>query len=70
MRNRVNIERVEQFMNALAQGAKSAASVYLVGGASAVLFSWRESTVDIDFKMIPEPDELLRRLPAIKENLQ
>ena len=69
MRERVNLERVQQFMNVLSRGIKSSARVYLVGGVSAVLFEWRTSTVDIDLKIEPDVDEILRRLPEIKEEL-
>lgn len=51
-------------------GIRKSARVYLVGGVSAVLFGWRSSTVDIDLKIEPELDEILRRLPEIKEELQ
>ena len=43
--------------------------MYLVGGASSVLLGWRTSTIDIDLKIIPESDELLRSLPRLKEQL-
>lgn len=69
MRERVNLDRVQQFMNALSSGIKTPARVYLVGGVSAVLFEWRTSTIDIDLKIEPDADEILRRLPEIKEAL-
>ena len=43
--------------------------MYLTDGASAVLLDWRESTVDIDLKFIPDSDDILRPLPALKEQL-
>ncbi len=57
-------------MNVVAVAAKSNVRVYLVGGASAVLFEWRESTIDIDLKLVPDSDEVLRSLPKIKEELE
>ena len=56
-------------MSGLASAARSEGRVYLVGGASAVVLGWRDSTVDIDLKIIPETDELLRSMPALKERL-
>jgi hypothetical protein len=56
-------------MKALADGAKGPGRVYLVGGATALLFGWRDSTVDIDLKIVPDTDEILRALPALKERL-
>src|SRR5881409_2255739 len=70
MRKEVNAERVKRFMTALARGTKRPARVYLVGGATAVLLAWRESTIDIDLKIIPETDEILRSLPRLKERLE
>ena len=43
--------------------------MYLTGGSTAVIEGWRESTVDVDLRLEPEDDRLLRELPAIKEEL-
>jgi len=69
MRQPVNATLLREFIRALANAARSEGRVYLVGGASAVLLGWRDSTVDIDLKIIPESDEILRSLPALKERL-
>jgi hypothetical protein len=34
-----------------------------------VLRGWREGTIDIDMKIVPEDDRILRAIPAIKEQL-
>ncbi len=70
MRQPVTAARVEEFMKALGSGVKSAARVFLVGGASAVLLGWRDSTIDIDLKSVPEQDDILRQLSALKERLE
>jgi hypothetical protein len=70
MREPVTAERLQEFMKALADAAKSVGRVYLVGGATSVLLGWRSSTVDVDLKFVPETDEILRSLPALKERLQ
>jgi hypothetical protein len=57
-------------MKALSAEAKSPARIYLVGGASAVLLGWRNATIDVDLKIIPESDEILRALPKLKEQLK
>jgi hypothetical protein len=44
--------------------------VYLTGGATAVLHGWRTSTVDVDIKIVPDTDRVLRAIPALKERLQ
>ena len=69
MRQPVTLPRLQEFMKALGAGAKSPGRVYLVGGATALLLGWRDSTIDIDLKVIPDTDEILRALPALKERL-
>src|SRR5215211_5837728 len=57
-------------MAALGRAASSDGICYLIGGASAVLLGWRDTTIDVDIELDPEQDELLRALPAIKEELR
>jgi hypothetical protein len=70
MRQKVSADRLAKFMKSLAHGQRKRARVYLVGGATAVLLGWRDTTIDVDLKIVPEIDEVLRRLPQIKEDLQ
>jgi len=56
-------------MEAFARAASRPTTIYLVGGTTAVLLGWRESTVDVDFVVQPEDDALLRALPALKDSL-
>ena len=70
MREPVNANRVERFMRELAAISRGSGRVYLTGGASAVLLGWRDSTVDVDIKILPEDDRVLRALPELKERLQ
>ena len=44
---------------------KTEGRVYLTGGATAVLHGWRESTIDIDIKVVPDSDDLLREIPRV-----
>jgi len=69
MREPLTVESLELFIKALARSAKTASRIYLVGGASAVLLGWRVATIDIDLKIVPETDEILRSLPKLKEQL-
>ena len=57
-------------MDALGRASHAEARVYLTGGATAVLEGWREATIDIDLKVDPERDEILRSFPRIKEELE
>lgn len=70
MRERVDLERLRAFMRALAAATRLPLQVYLVGGATAVLEGWRESTIDVDIKLGSESDAILRAIPAIKERLR
>ena len=69
MRELTDSERLSRFMSALAGAARSPSYVYLTGGATAVLLGWRATTVDIDVKLVPDSDELLRGIARIKDEL-
>lgn len=42
----------------------------MTGGATAVLLGWRLSTLDVDIKIVPDQDRVLRAIPALKDSLQ
>lgn len=69
MRELADSTRIEQFMRELGQAVWVDGRVYLTGGATAVLYGWRETTIDVDIKLIPDRDEILRELPRLKEEL-
>lgn len=69
MREPVNQVRLQEFFNALGAAGTQPTRVYLVGGTTAVLLGWREATIDIDLKLVPDSDQLLRSLPRLKEQL-
>lgn len=56
-------------MRALAGAARDPLQVYLVGGATAVLEGWRDSTIDIDLKLGTDVDAVLRELARLKDAL-
>ncbi len=70
MRQLAGANRIRLFMRELALAASSTVQVYFAGGATAVLLGWRQSTLDIDLKLVPDQDSLLRAIPALKESLQ
>jgi hypothetical protein len=69
MRELADADRIRKFMRALGRAARSPGRVYFTGGATAVLSGWRDSTIDIDVKLVPDADVLLRAIPEIKESL-
>ena len=70
MRRLADARRVETFVEELGKHARSPVRAFLTGGSTAVLMGWREATIDIDLKLLPDSDELLRELPRIKEELE
>lgn len=69
MRSLTDAERIRAFLRELARSADQPARVYLVGGATAVLMGWRDSTIDVDIKLVPETDALLRAVARLKNDL-
>lgn len=69
MRALVDRQKIERLMRALGAAADADARVYFTGGATAVLFGWRSSTIDVDLKIVPDRDRLYRALPELKERL-
>ncbi|MEK7403110.1 MAG: DUF6036 family nucleotidyltransferase, partial [Gemmatimonadota bacterium] len=69
MREVVNKGGVDAFLDALARSATNATDVFVVGGTSAVLVGWRQTTIDVDLVIRPESDAMLRAIPALKERL-
>ena len=67
MRDLADRSKITTFMRTFGHLAKSETEVFFTGGVTAVLEGWRDSTVDIDLKMLPELDELFRGIPEIKE---
>ncbi|HKU77508.1 MAG TPA: DUF6036 family nucleotidyltransferase [Pyrinomonadaceae bacterium] len=70
MRQKVSADAIDRFMKAIGRAGKTNTHIYFVGGVSAVLLGWRETTIDIDLKMVPEANEILKALPDLKERLQ
>jgi hypothetical protein len=56
-------------MRALAAEADADGRVYFTGGATAVLLGWRATTIDVDLKLAPERDALLRAIARLKDQL-
>jgi Nucleotidyltransferase of unknown function (DUF6036) len=69
MRELADSARIERFMRELGRAARVEGRVYFTGGATAVLHGWRATTVDVDIKLIPDRDELLREIPRLKQEL-
>jgi hypothetical protein len=63
-------ERIRRLMRGLGAEAEEETTGYFTGGATAVLIGWRATTIDVDLKLVPESDPLLRALPRLKDELR
>lgn len=70
MRELARRDKIVEFMRLFGRGTRLEVRVYFTGGATAVLNGWRDATLDIRLRFEPEPDELYRTIPQIKEKLQ
>ena len=83
MRQKVTAPRLHDFIKALGSAATTPVRIFLVGGATAVLLGWRESTIDVDIKRdsdirdvqemtqrgLIEPKRLLELFSSIEDQL-
>lgn len=70
MRELATKTRIIEFMRLFGRKTHIEVRVYFTGGSTAVLLGWRDTTLDIDLRFDPEPDELYRAIPELKEKLQ
>jgi hypothetical protein len=70
MRRAADAARIHRLLADLGRVATIDTTLYLVGGATAVLHGWRTTTIDVDVHLEPQTDELLRAIPALKETLE
>src|SRR6266508_3133195 len=64
MRELADEERIRRFMRALGDAASREGECFLTGGTTAVLLGWRPTTLDVDIRLEPEQDAVLRALPG------
>lgn len=70
MREKTNIKKIKEFMKELGSRVIIPVNVYFTGGASALLLGFRETTIDLDVKFIPDSNEVLKLIPSLKEKLE
>ncbi len=69
MRSTVDPEKIERLMQILGREARGSGCIYFTGGASALLVGWRDSTVDVDIRLDPEPPGVFQAIAKIKQDL-
>jgi hypothetical protein len=69
VRRPLDPDRLRQVLDALGRACRGAGTVYVTGGATALLEGWRDATVDLDVKLDPEPPGAFAAIARIKEEL-
>ncbi|MCF4968080.1 hypothetical protein CV014_13605, partial [Nostoc sp. CMAA1605] len=69
MRANVDSQKLERLMQALGKEAHGSGCIYFTGGASALLVGWRNSTVDVDLRLDPEPPGIFQAIAKLKQEL-
>jgi hypothetical protein len=69
MRAETDKAKLEAFMVALGNRVQGPGRIYLAGGATALLYGWRSTTIDIDLKPDPEPPGLFEAIALLKDKL-
>lgn len=72
MRQPINSERLNQFLNVLGKEVNFPCKIYLVGGTSLIVFGLREQTVDIDLSLEVDNKyhaKLIQTIRHLKEEL-
>jgi hypothetical protein len=70
VRELADSERIGLFLSSLGRVAEADSACYLTGGATAVLYGWRATTIDVDVLLVPESETLLRAIQRLKEELR
>lgn len=69
MRAHTTPQKIHDLLVALGQAAKGEGCIYLAGGASALLSGWRQTTLDVDLKLFPEPAGVFEAIRRLKDEL-
>lgn len=69
MRSETDKIKLEQFLTALGKSVRGPGQIFLTGGGTALLFGWRQMTVDIDLKAAPEPVGFFEAIAKLKDEL-
>jgi hypothetical protein len=70
MRQLADAARIRGVLERLGRATTAQVRIYLTGGATAVLRGWRVTTIDVDLKLVPDDDRILRAMQSLKDDLQ
>lgn len=66
MRPPLDKTRLQALLKSLAKNIRGKGNLYLTGGATALLYDWREMTIDLDIKSDPEPEGFFEGIAKTK----
>ncbi|OBQ38388.1 MAG: hypothetical protein AN487_07685 [Anabaena sp. CRKS33] len=69
MRANIDTQKLERLMQLLGREAQGSGCIYFTGGASALLIGWRNSTIDVDIRLDPEPPGIFQAIAKLKQEL-
>jgi len=69
MRRPTSLENIRQVMQAIGSRIRQPLKVYFTGGTTCVLKGWRDATVDIDLKPVPDLGKVYDVIAELKEEL-
>jgi hypothetical protein len=69
MRQLADAAKVLAVLERLGRATTAQVRIYLTGGATAVLHGWRATTIDVDLKLVPDDDRILREMQSLKDDL-
>lgn len=70
MRQPLDPERLRRVLEALGRACRGPGTLYLTGGATALLEGWRTATIDVDLKLDPEPEGVFAAIARVKQELE
>ena len=69
MRAETDAAKLMAFMAELGNRVRGPGRIYFAGGATALLYGWRSTTIDVNLKPDPEPPGLFEALAVLKDEL-
>jgi hypothetical protein len=69
VRSETDKAKLQSLLSALGSAVKSKGTAYLSGGGCAVIYGWRETTIDVDLHFDPEPVFLFEAIRDLKQQL-
>ena len=70
MREKADSRKIQKLIQTLGRLEAPSTRLYFTGGATAVLLGWRDTTIDVDLRFVPESEEVFQSIPRIKESLR